>query len=99
VSAALAAFDDRTMADPLIQQLSKKKMKRRRTPNADCDDLHLLIAYDQALPYCSPIETPHRRVSETAREAAASLAADRGPFSRAFLFVAVEPGFRVHRLL
>jgi hypothetical protein len=80
------SFDDRTMADPLLEQLSKKK-KRCRALKADCDDLHLLIAYDQAHPYCLPIETPRRRVGEP-REAAATLVADRGPFSGAFLFIA-----------
>ena len=92
------SFDDRTMADPLLERLSKKKQQCRAL-KANCDELYLLIAYDQALPYCSPIETPRRRVIETAREAAAALAADRGPFSRAFLFIGVEPGRRVYRLL
>jgi len=94
----LESFDGRTMADPLLEQLSKKR-KRCSALKTDCDELHLLIAYDQALLYCSPIETPHRSVCETAREAAAALAADRGPFSRAFLFIGVEPRRRVHRLL
>jgi hypothetical protein len=92
-------FDDRTMADPLLRQIAKKK-EQCRVRKTDCDDLYLLIAYDQALSYCSPIGTPHRRgVDETAREAAAALAADCGPFSRAFLFIAVEPGLRGIRLL
>lgn len=61
------SFDDRTMADPLLEQLSKKKIQCRAL-KADCDELHLLIAYDQALPYCSPIETPRRSVGETAKK-------------------------------
>ena len=91
------SFDDSTMLVPL-QELLRKKQARCRALKTHCDELHLVIAYDQALPYCSPITTPRRSVEDIAREAAAELSMDRGPFSCVFLLVADEP-CRVHRLL
>jgi hypothetical protein len=36
---------------------------------------------------------------DIAKEATARLAVDRGPFDRVFLFLAIEPGYKVYRLL
>ena len=93
------SFDDRTMVDPLLNQLSKKTRKAHGPLKVGCDELFLLIAHDQALPYCSPISTPRRSVKKTVREATAAFEADRGPFTRAFLFLCGEPNSRVYRLL
>ena len=69
-------FDDRTAPNALDKLISKKKSySSLKTP---CDELYLLIAYDQALLHCSPIT----KVGEIAKKAAAGLAADRGPFNR-----------------
>jgi hypothetical protein len=91
-------FDDRTMVEPLLELIQKKQVKCRRL-KTPCKELHLIIAYDQALPYCSPICTPCHPIDEIAKEAANTFAADPGPFTGAFLFVALEPGTRVYRLL
>jgi hypothetical protein len=87
------SFDDRTAPNALDELISKKK--RCRSLKTPCDELYLLIAYDQALLHCSPIT----KVGAIAKEATATLAADRGPFTRVFLFLAIEPGYKVYRLL
>jgi len=91
-------FDERPMTDPLLQQLRKKAMLcgTLRTP---CDEACLVVTYDEALPYCSPLGTRRRSVQDIAREAAEPLVADRSPFTHVFLFVAVEPGQKVYQLL
>jgi hypothetical protein len=91
-------FDERTMTDPLVQQLRKKAMLCRtlRTP---CDEVCLVVTYDEALPYCSPPGTRRQSVQDIAREAAEALVADRSPFTHVFLFIAVEPGHKVYQLL
>jgi len=88
------SFDDRTAPNALDELISKKK-KRCSNLKTSCDELYLLIAYDQALLHCSPIT----KVGDIAKEATARLAEDRGPFNRAFLFLAIEPGYKVFRLL
>lgn len=91
-------FDSRTMVDPLLVQL-KKKVHRCRALKTPCNEVHLVVAYDQALGYCSPIATPQRRISEIAKEASVALAAISHPFTRAFLIGALKPGRRVYRIL
>jgi len=77
----------------LDELISKKK--RCRSLKTPCDELYLLIAYDQALLHCSPLT----KVGDIAKEAAVRLVADRGPFDRVYLFLAIEPGYKVYRLL
>jgi hypothetical protein len=91
-------FDNRTMVEPLLKLLKKKALQCRalKTP---CDEVHLVVAYDQALGYCSPIETPKWRINQIVQEASAALATMSHPFTRAFLFIALEPGRKVHRIL
>ena len=91
-------FDSRTMVDPLLGLL-KKKALRCRALKTPCDEVDLVVAYDQALGYCSPIETPQRGITEIVKEVSAALAAMSHPFTRAFLFIALEPGRKVHRIL
>ncbi len=87
-------FDDRIAPNALDELISKKK-KSCSSLKTPCDELYLLIAYDQALLHCSPIT----KVGEIAKEAAVRLVADRGPFNRVYLFLAIEPGYKVYRLL
>lgn len=91
-------FDDNTMLDPL-RKILRKKQARCRTLKTDCDEMHLVIAHDQAIPYCSPVTTLNRAARDIASEAVvAELSIDRGPFSRVSLLRAGEP-CQVHRLL
>jgi hypothetical protein len=92
------SFDSRTMVDPLLVQL-RKKAHRCRALKTPCDEVHLVVAYDQALGYCSPIATPQRRISEIAKEASVAFAAISHPFTGALLFIAIEPGRKVYRIL
>jgi len=91
-------FDSKTMVVPLLGLL-KKKARRCHALKTPCDELHLVVTYHQALSYCSPIETPRRRINEIVQEASVALAAMSHPFTRAFLFIAHEPGRKVHRIL
>ena len=91
------SFDDSTMLVPL-RELLRKKRARCGALKTPCDELHLLVAYDQALPYCSPIMTPNRSIREIAMEAVAEISADPVPFSCVFLLIAGEP-CRASRLL
>ena len=92
------SFDDSTMLVPLLELL-REKQRRCRALKTHCDELHLVIAYDQAILYCSPITTSHRSVQDIATEAVAALSTDRGPFSYVFLLIADEPICRVYRLM
>jgi hypothetical protein len=69
-------FDDRTLLAPLLDRLEKKaeKCRKLKTP---CDSLHLVISYDQALGYCSPVTMP---MAAIIKEMALALDAFPGAF-------------------
>src|SRR5262249_47777190 len=62
---------------------------RRQFPTGGA---HLLIHYDQAWIYCSPIIDPFTKPESHAKQAAAWLKANPGLFDRAFLYIGLEPG-------
>ena len=78
---SMDSFDATTMLTPLLDILEKKadKCQRLKTP---CDSLHLLIAYDQAVGYCSPVTMPMDTIF---KEMALALGARRSPFRTVFV--------------
>jgi hypothetical protein len=83
-------FDSRTMLAPLLGILEKKaeKCRKLKTPS---DSLHLVIAYDQAVGYCSPVAMP---MDAMIKEMALALDASPNPFRSVF----VLKGARVYQV-
>jgi hypothetical protein len=80
-----------TMLKALHKNVQKKcsLYKRGQFPTGGA---HLLIHYDQAWMYCSPINDPFTKPESYAKQAAAWLKADAGPFDQAFLYIGLAPG-------
>jgi hypothetical protein len=78
---SMDSFDGGTMIDPLRSIVEKKAMKclTLKTP---CDALHLVIAYDQALGYCSPVTMPTDTII---KEMALALEDSPNPFRTVFV--------------
>jgi len=91
-------FDDRTIVEPLLRLLRKKLMKYRKHQIEGCDELVLLVFFNQALMFNSPLQTPRRRIEVIVEEVRSKVHDDTAPFQRAFLFLAPTPGARVFRL-
>jgi hypothetical protein len=91
--ALLDWFDDQTMAEPLLQLISDKLGRYRKRPMAtSCDELVLLVFFNQGLMYNSPLQSPRRPVSKLVEDVRRRLPDDRRPFQKAFLFLAQSPG-------
>jgi hypothetical protein len=95
-------YDVRTMLDPLLGLIRAKVDKYQgqspQTLRTPCDEFVLVIPYNQALLYCSPIHSPNFGLEQIAETAAVEFRRRPGPFSKAFLFIATEPGQRVFQL-
>jgi hypothetical protein len=93
------SFDEKTMAEPLVQlirgKISRYQARQMATPS---DELMLLIFFNQGLMYNSPIETPRRPIANLAEDVRRRFASGHDPFQRAFLFLAPSPGEQVFRL-
>jgi len=92
-------FDHSTMRNPLLNVISAKITKYQTQPMATpCDEVFLLVFFNQGVMYNPPIETPRRTLDDLITEIQAALPQHRGPFSMGYLFVAPTPGARVFRL-
>jgi hypothetical protein len=91
--------DPKTMAGSLLKKLLEKANKchasKLKTP---CSEVHLLIAYDRAMVYCSPI-TWRKGVQEIAKREVTRARGGSWPFIRTILLIADEDDPRVHPLL
>ena len=93
------SFDDQTMVEPLQQLISDKLAKYRKRPmGTSCDELVLLIFFNQGLMYNSPLGTPRKPVKTLVEDVRGHLPDDGSPFQRAFLFLAPSPGETSFRL-
>lgn len=63
-----------------------------------CDELVLLVFYNQGVTYNPPIQTPRRRAQAIVEDVRISIPKDQGPFSRAYLFLAPFPGEQAFQL-
>jgi hypothetical protein len=84
------------MVAALKKRLTKKREKYRS--NAILNSLAqavLIIHYDQALIYNTPVETPHFKFVDAIEMARVFLGGDAGCFSRIFVLIALEPGGQV----
>jgi hypothetical protein len=93
-------YDNGAMGKPLLCLFEAKKEKcqepKLKTP---CDSLFLLIAYDQAVGCCSPIQPQFETVCTFVERVAQQFSADPGPFDGALLLIPGEPVPTIHRLL
>jgi len=85
-----------TMLQPLLQLLSDKT-DHYAGAGTGFDHLCLVVYYNQALFYNSPVETPHFTFDNAAATASRFLGDDPDPFHSVFIFVAVDSG-RVFRI-
>jgi hypothetical protein len=89
----------KTMAGSLLKKLLEKADECHASKlKTACCEVHLLIAYDRAMAYCSPI-VPFKRIQEIAKDAVARATGGSWPFIRTFLLIANEDDPRAHRLL
>lgn len=92
-------FDDTTMITPLVCLLSEKIAQYRTVPMATpCDELVLLVFFNQGVLYNPPIQTPRRTAEMVVDEVRRALPQDHGPFSLGYLFLAPTSGARAFRL-
>ena len=93
------AYHPRSMVEALQRRLSEKREKYRS--NNDLKSLAefvLIVHYDQALLYNSPVDAPDFGFDDAIEEARAFLGNDPGAFTRIFVLIAIEPGGRVFQL-
>jgi len=88
------AFDADTMRRPL-RQLVAEKIWHYGTTNTGFDDLSLLVIYNRAAIYNSPVETPLHSYEDAVAELKRVIGNNRGAFNRVFLYIAVRPGEQV----
>jgi hypothetical protein len=91
------AHGNLTIEGWLLKMLKKKKGRcsepKLKTP---CAELHLVVAFHQAIPHCPPIP----KMQDVAKRAAdRARSSTPWPFARAFLLIAVEDKSMVFRLL
>ena len=87
------------MVDALLRIITKKIEKYEAKPPAiPLDAFCLLIHYDQAWEWNSPVETPDFKFEDAAATAADFVGDDPGSFDKIFLFIALQPGERLFQL-
>ncbi len=73
------SFDDQTMVEPLLQLISDKLGKYRKRPmGTSCDELVLLVFFNQGLMYNSPLGTALRDAARVRRRQRLQTGASRG---------------------
>lgn len=90
-------YSEDSMVDALLKRLEGKIQKYAALP-AGLDEFHLLVHYDLAWAYNSPVETPWFKFADAAGAGADFVADDPGAFDRIFLFVPHEASQRVFQL-
>jgi len=90
-------FSEDTMLQPLFELLSDKK-QHYGSSGTGFDHLSLVIYYNSALLYNSPVETPRFKFADVVQASKEFLKDDSDPFDSVFLFIAIDDG-RVMRIL
>lgn len=91
------AYSERSTLSALRSILAKKIAKYADKPLGS-DEFHLLIHYNQAVLYNTPLETHSFSFEDAVRDASAFIGDDAGVFDKIFLQLAFEPGARVFRI-
>jgi hypothetical protein len=92
-------YSENSMVNALFEIITKKIEKYEAKPPAiPLDEFCLLIHYNQAWVYNSPVETPSFTFDDVAAAATNFIGDDPGPFGRIFLFIALQPGEKVLQL-
>jgi hypothetical protein len=93
------AYSPESMMNALKQRLTEKRDQYRNNEKLKAfDQSVLVIHYDTAFAYNTPVETPFFKFADAAVEARKFLAGDAGVFMAVFLLIALEPRGRVFRL-
>lgn len=93
------AYNEEPMVNALCSLIAKKIEKYDlKPPRARMDEFHLLIHYNQALLYNTPVETLRFKFADAARAGAELIRDDPGIFDKVFLMLATEPEQRVFQL-
>lgn len=87
-------FDRETMLGPL-RKLVAEKIGHYSATRTGFDDLSLLVIYNLAAIYNSPVDTPFHTFDDAVAVLKQVIAENQGPFDRVFIYIAVEPGARV----
>jgi hypothetical protein len=80
------AYSERSMVEALLARLSGKIQKHAARP-VGLNEFHLLVHYDLAWAYNSPVEALNFKFADAACAGADFVADDPGAFDRIFLFV------------
>jgi hypothetical protein len=87
------------MVEALQQRLSEKREKYRSSSGLKSFvEFVLIVHYDQALIYNSPVYASDIGFKDAVAEARSFLGGDPGAFTRIFVLIALEPGGRVLQL-
>lgn len=84
-------FGKETMFKPL-RELVSDKTRHYSSARTGFDSMTLLIVYNRAAIYNSPADTPMHTYEQAAAELRSVIDENRGPFDRAFLFIAIGEG-------
>ena len=92
------SYSEDTMLQPLLELIANKK-ERYGSIGTGLDSLHLVVYYNSAFIYNSPVETAQFEFKDAFEDAADRarqfIGDDPDPFNRIFLFVAINDGFVV----
>ena len=92
-------YTPETMVNVLQRRLSDKCNRYRENEKLKAFAQRvLLIHYDQALIYNTPVETPHFKFHHAADAARTFLNRDAGVFDRVYLMISLEPSGKVFQL-
>lgn len=91
------AYSEDTMLQSLFELLAQKQEHYSKS-GTGFDRLCLIIYYNAAMLYCSPVETPHFKFEDAVQAAKQFIGDDASPFNDIFLFVAIDSG-RVFRIV
>lgn len=93
------AYSEDPMVEALCSILGKKIEKYEvKPPQVHMDNFYLLIHYNQALLYNTPVETPFFKFQDAARAGSEFIGDDPGVFGKIFLILAMQPGEKVLQL-
>lgn len=93
------AYSERSSVDALLEIIARKIAKYTlKPPETQMDSFYLLVHYNQALLYNTPVETLSFTYADAARVASRLIGDDSGAFQKVFLLLAVEPGQKMFQL-
>lgn len=93
------AYHPQSMVDALQRRLAEKREKYLSSSELKSfGEFILIVHYDQALLYNSPVDAPDFGFKDAVAAARTFLEGNPGVFTRIFLLIALEPGGRVFQL-